>query len=142
MRPLIRRFSLLLGLTLVMFAAFTNFQPLNAAVLPNPSRSTTLLAVNRENAVDAKLAGEYGQKIDLNNTNIFAFSEYPGLYPTIASAILKNAPYDSVQDVLEISGLSAHQKEVLEANLDNFTVTDVDIALVGGADRYNNGNYK
>jgi photosystem II PsbU protein len=142
MRPLIRRFSLLLGLTLVMFAAFTNFKPLNAAVLPTPSISTISLAITRENAVDAKLAGEYGQKIDLNNTNIFAFSEYPGLYPTIASAILKNAPYDSVQDVLKIPGLSAHQKEVLEANLDNFTVTDVDIALVSGADRYNNGNYK
>jgi photosystem II PsbU protein len=95
-----------------------------------------------ENAADAKLASEYGQKIDLNNANITAFAQYPGLYPTLAKLILKNAPYDSVEDVLQISGLSARQKDTLKANLGHFAVTEVETALVSGDDRYNNGVYK
>lgn len=80
-------------------------------------------------------------KIDLNNTNIRAFSQYRGLYPTLARVIVKNAPYDSVKDVLNIEGLSDRQKQVLQANLDNFVINDVQGAMVEGGDRYNNGIY-
>lgn len=80
-------------------------------------------------------------KIDLNNTNVRAFSQYRGLYPTLAGVIVKNAPYDSVKDVLDIEGLSDHQKQVLQANLDNFVLNDVQGAMVEGGDRYNNGIY-
>jgi photosystem II PsbU protein len=95
-----------------------------------------------DNAADAKLGSEYGKKIDLNNANINAFSQYQGLYPTLARLVIKNAPYDSVDDVLSIKGLSERQKETLQANLDNFTVTSVETALVSGDDRYNNGVYR
>lgn len=94
------------------------------------------------NVVDEKLGSAYGQKIDLNNTNIAAFIEYRGLYPTLARKIIQNAPYQSVEDVLNIPGLSERQKEILKANFDNFTVTEVETALVEGEDRYNNGLYK
>lgn len=94
------------------------------------------------NVVDEKLGSAYGQKIDLNNTNIAAFIEYRGLYPTLARKIIQNAPYQSVEDVLNIPGLSERQKEILKANFDNFTVTEVETALVEGGDRYNNGLYK
>ncbi|MFE4106414.1 photosystem II complex extrinsic protein PsbU [Almyronema epifaneia] len=105
-------------------------------------RSAPLLAADFRNAVDDKLRTEYGSKTDLNNANITAFTKYPGLYPTIARKILANAPFDSVEDVLKMPGLSDREVERLKANLDNFTVTPPDPALVEGADRFNNGVYK
>lgn len=94
------------------------------------------------NVVDEKLGTAFGEKIDLNNTNIAAFIQYRGLYPTLAKLIIKNAPYQSVEDVLNIPGLTERQKEILRQNLDHFTVTEVETALVEGGDRYNNGLYK
>ncbi|MGI0486821.1 photosystem II complex extrinsic protein PsbU [Pantanalinema rosaneae CENA516] len=105
--------------------------------------TSSLLAVEGvRDAVSEKLASEYGKKIDLNNTNLRAFRQFPGMYPTLASLVVKNAPYDQVDDVLDIPGLSASQKAVLQDNLSNFTVTDVESALVEGADRINNGIYR
>ncbi len=94
-----------------------------------------------QNKADAKLGTEFGKKIDLNNTNVRAFRKYPGLYPSLASKIVSNAPYSSVDDVLNIEGLSDRQKQVLQENLDNFTLTDADDTFVEGGDRYNNGYY-
>jgi photosystem II PsbU protein len=111
-------------------------------MLNGSTRSLVMAAKVLQNAADAKLGSEFGQKIDLNNANITAFSQYQGLYPTLARVILKNAPYKSLDDVLEIPGLSNRQKDVLRANLDNFTVTDEETALVSGNDRYNNGVYR
>ena len=94
------------------------------------------------NAVDAKLGTEYGAKLDLNNTNVQNFRKFPGLYPTLARKILLNAPFESVEDVLDMPGLTEQQVEILSKNLENFTVTPPDPALVEGADRFNNGVYK
>jgi photosystem II PsbU protein len=94
------------------------------------------------NAVDAKLGTEYGAKLDLNNANVQNFRKYPGLYPTLARKILLNAPFENVEDVLDMPGLSEKQVEILSKNLENFTVTPPDPALVEGADRFNNGVYK
>jgi len=104
----------------------------------------TLLAVEEglRNQMDEKMRTEFGQKIDLNNTNVRAFRQYQGMYPTLAGLVVKNAPYQSVEDVLQIPGLNERQKEVLQANLDNFTVTEVEEALVEGGDRFNNGIYR
>ena len=108
-------------------------------------RSTPILAAESaevlRNRVDQKL-GEIHGKIDLNNTNVRAFRRFSGFYPTLAGKIVKNAPYEKVEDVLNIPGLSDRQKEILQANLDSFTVTDVEDALVQGADRINNGIYR
>ncbi|MEB3173595.1 MAG: photosystem II complex extrinsic protein PsbU [Cyanobacteriota bacterium] len=93
------------------------------------------------NAVDAKLATEYGQKIDLNNSDIRDFRALRGFYPNLASKIIKNAPYESVEDVLSIPGLSEGQKSRLQANLDNFVVTEVSSELTEGDDRINPGVY-
>jgi photosystem II PsbU protein len=103
----------------------------------------TLLAERPlRNAVDAKLSTEYGSKLDLNNTNVQNFRKYPGLYPTLAGKIVQNAPFNRVEDVLDMPGLTDKQVQVLKDNLDNFTVTVPDPALVEGADRFNNGVYK
>ena len=94
------------------------------------------------NAVDDKLATEYGNKIDINNTNIAAFRKYRGLYPTIAGKIVSNAPYNDVEDILEIPGLRDVEKDRIRDNFDIFTISEPDPALVEGADRFNNGVYK
>lgn len=111
------------------------------AVAANLNR-VTILAADYRNVVEDKMATEYGKKLDLNNTNVRAFRQLPGLYPTLAGLIVKNAPYESVEDVLNIPGLTDKQKELLEANLDNFVTTEVSKELVEGGDRYNNGIYR
>lgn len=94
------------------------------------------------NSIDDKMATEYGNKIDVNNTNIAAFRKYRGLYPTIAGKVVSNAPYDSIEDILEIPGLRQVEKDRIQQNLDVFTISAPDPALVEGADRFNNGVYK
>lgn len=101
-----------------------------------------LAAEEIRDVVGEKLATEFGKKIDLNNTNVRAFRQYPGMYPTLAGIVVKNAPYEQVEDVLNLAGLTDRQKEILQANLANFTVTDVEQALVEGDDRINNGIYR
>ncbi|MGB3766617.1 MAG: photosystem II complex extrinsic protein PsbU [Phormidesmis sp.] len=94
------------------------------------------------NSIDDKMATEYGNKIDVNNTNIAAFRKHRGLYPTIAGKVVSNAPYDSVEDILDIPGLRQVEKDRIQQNLDVFTISAPDPALVEGADRFNNGVYK
>jgi photosystem II PsbU protein len=94
-----------------------------------------------QNLVDQKLNTEFGKKIDLNNTNVRRFRAYRGMYPSLARKVVENAPYEKVEDVLTIPGLSAAQKELLQANLDKFTVTPTTQDLNQGDDRINNGVY-
>jgi len=101
-----------------------------------------VLAIERQNRADAKLATEFGEKIDLNNTNVRAFQQYPGLYPTLAKKIIQNAPYGKVEDVLNLPGLSDGQKQLLQSNFDKFTVTELEPAFNEGDDRFNNGIYR
>lgn len=126
---------------------FGNVQPVLALQLSPDSMTGMALLANaggRElrNSVDDKLATDYGNKIDVNNTNIASFRKFRGLYPTIAGKVVSNAPYDAVEDVLSIPGLSAVERDRLEKNIDIFTISAPDPALVEGADRFNNGVYK
>ncbi|MBE9064552.1 photosystem II complex extrinsic protein PsbU [cf. Phormidesmis sp. LEGE 11477] len=119
-----------------------------AAVFDSSSQlnGTTLLAnaggKDLRNSIDDKLATAYGSKIDVNNTNIAAFRKHRGLYPTIAGKVVSNAPYDSVEDILDIPDLRQVEKDRLQQNIDIFTISAPDPALVEGADRFNNGVYK
>jgi photosystem II PsbU protein len=69
------------------------------------------------------------QAIDLNNANLAAFTDCPGFYPTLASLIVQNSPYENVKDVLNIPDLSPGQKALLNANLDHFTVSEPIVPL-------------
>jgi photosystem II PsbU protein len=102
-------------------------------------QSTPILAARR-NVADAKL-GEIQGKLDLNNSDVRDFRGLRGFYPNLASKIIQNAPYKNVEDVLDIPGLSEKQQERLQANLDNFVVTDVSDVMNAGDDRYNPGVY-
>ncbi|NET41171.1 photosystem II complex extrinsic protein PsbU [Okeania sp. SIO2B3] len=104
--------------------------------------STSILAVEsgRVNKADRKL-GEIGEKLDLNNSPLRSFRKYRGMFPTIASMIVDNAPYQKVEDVLEIPNLTERQKNLLEANLENFTVTPPADVYIEGDYRLNTGSY-
>ncbi|MEM7591495.1 MAG: photosystem II complex extrinsic protein PsbU [Cyanobacteria bacterium P01_A01_bin.83] len=101
--------------------------------------SSTLLA--RVNTADAKRQELIKGKLDLNNSDVREFRRLRGFYPSLASKIIQNAPYDSVEDVLNIPGLSDRQMERLQANLDEFFVTDMEASMNAGGDRYNPGLY-
>ncbi len=139
----LKRFEIFLGfLFMICLWVFVWTKPVMATnIVPRPN-SILGIEISPENVVDEKLGSEFGQKIDLNNSNIQTFTQYSGLYPTLARKIIKNAPYAEVEDVLDIPGLSDRQKETLQANLEHFTVTAVEKALVEGEDRYNPGIYK
>lgn len=102
-------------------------------------QSSTLLA--RVNTADAKRQELIRGKLDLNNSDVREFRKLRGFYPTLASKIIQNAPYDEVEDVLEIPGLTDSQLERLQANLDEFFVTEMDPSMNAGGDRYNPGLY-
>ncbi len=111
-------------------------QALNLTSITLPSHPVAVL-----NAADAKLTTEFGEKIDLNNSDIRDFRDLRGFYPNLAGKIIKNAPYQEVEDVLNIPGLSATQKERLQANLEKFTVTEPSKEFIEGDDRFNPGVY-
>ena len=107
----------------------------------HPFLTPYLIAIG-QNRADANLGTEFGKKIDLNNTNVRAFQQYPGLYPKLARSIITHAPYNKVEDVLDIPGLTNRQKETLQANFNNFTVTELESVFNEGDDRFNSGIYR
>jgi photosystem II PsbU protein len=143
---LVKRLVFYFGLLIAVIASYlVSVLWIRPAIATNSMRlpnQVLAIEVPSQNVVDKKLGSEYGQKIDLNNSNIDTFKQYSGLYPTLARTIIRNAPYENVEDVLNIEGLSDRQKDTLQANLENFTVTEVEQALVEGEDRYNAGIYK
>jgi len=104
-------------------------------LLPQP-----VLALERRNVADDKIAESAG-KVDLNNSSVRRFQQYPGMYPTLAGKIVLGGPYQNVDDVLKLD-LTARQKELFEKYKINFTVTDPSIALNEGFDRINDGVYR
>ena len=134
-----RFFGLLMALGLVFGTLVSDAQPALAGMLDS---GVVLVADLPRNAVDDKLSTEYGYKIDVNNTNVAAFTKYRGLFPTIAGKIIRNAPYDNLEDILDIPGLSDVEKSRIQDNMDIFTISPPNPALVEGDDRYNNGAYK
>ncbi|MEM1255667.1 MAG: photosystem II complex extrinsic protein PsbU [Cyanobacteria bacterium P01_H01_bin.21] len=136
-----RFFGLLMALGLVFGTLVGAAQPAVASLLDN---GTVVLAEATlpRNAIDDKLATEYGYKLDVNNTNVAAFRKYRGLFPTIAGKIIRNAPYEDLEDILEIPGLTDVEKSRIQENMDIFTISPPNPALVEGDDRYNNGAYK
>ena len=103
-------------------------------------QTNPVFAVRRNIADDKRLELERG-KLDLNNSDVREFRKLRGFYPNLASKIIQNAPYDAVEDVLDIPGLSERQVKRLQANLEQFIVTDPDPSMNAGGDRYNPGLY-
>ena len=137
-----KRFVSILAAVLTIFVSL-GFSGIDSAEAANLNifkvQPTSILAI-RTNAADSKL-GEIQGRVDLNNSDVRDFRSLRGFYPNLASKIIQNAPYNDVEDVLEIPGLSERQKERLQANLDNFVVTKMSDVMNAGDDRYNPGVY-
>lgn len=56
-----------------------------------PSRSPSVSAAEIRNVADDKLA-ERGDKVDLNNSSVRRFQQFPGMYPTFAGKIVLGGP--------------------------------------------------
>ena len=97
-------------------------------------------AADLRNVADDKIA-ERGDKVDLNNSSVRRFQQFPGMYPTLAGKIVLGGPYDSVDEVLNLD-LTERQKELFSKYRDNFVVTAPSIALNEGFDRINDGQYR
>ena len=81
-----------------------------------------------------------GDKIDLNNANIRAYLKVPGMYPGIASKVVINGPFKSVDDVYKIPGLSGAEKDILKKYESKWVVLDVKPEY--DIDKINNGLYR
>ena len=92
------------------------------------------------NVADDKIA-ERGDMVDLNNSSVRRFQQFPGMYPTMAGKIVLGGPYSDVDEVLNLD-LSERQRELFAKYRDNFTVTPPSIALNEGDDRINDGQYR
>ena len=113
MKNLIRGLTLF-GLILVIC--------LTILATPQPVSGMQALASELPEVGLQKSCPEFDTKIDLNNANIIAFQDCRGFYPNLAKKIVLNSPYEKVEDVLEIPGLSERQKELLKSELVNFEV--------------------
>jgi photosystem II PsbU protein len=98
------------------------------------------LADDLRNVADDKIAARAG-KVDLNNSSVRRFQQFPGMYPTLAGKIVLGGPYSDVDDVLKLD-LTERQKELFDKYKSNFTVTPPSIALNEGFDRLNDGVYR
>jgi photosystem II PsbU protein len=79
-------------------------------------------------------------KIDLNNANINTFRKVKGMYPTLGRIIVENGPYASLDDVLNIAGLSDAQKQTIRDNAEVFTLKKPDNSM--NRERINNSLYR
>ena len=101
---------------------------------------STAHAVELRNVADDKLAEQAGL-VDLNNSSVRRFKQFPGMYPTLAGKIVVGGPYEAVDDVLNLD-LTDRQRELFDRYRENFTVTDPELALNVGFDRLNDGQYR
>ena len=92
------------------------------------------------NIADDKIAAREG-KVDLNNSSVRRFQQFPGMYPTMAGKIVLGGPSNDVDEVLNLD-LSERQIELFNKYKENFTVTPPEIALNEGDDRINDGQYR
>eukprot|EP00446_Apocalathium_sp_SHHI-4_P053252 CAMPEP_0177378292 /NCGR_PEP_ID=MMETSP0368-20130122/46251_1 /TAXON_ID=447022 ORGANISM="Scrippsiella hangoei-like, Strain SHHI-4" /NCGR_SAMPLE_ID=MMETSP0368 /ASSEMBLY_ACC=CAM_ASM_000363 /LENGTH=194 /DNA_ID=CAMNT_0018842221 /DNA_START=59 /DNA_END=641 /DNA_ORIENTATION=- len=78
-------------------------------------------------------------KVDINNANVQAYRQFPGMYPTAAGAIGSHGPYKSVKDIYDIPGLTEQVKGIMKKYEGQFVCLPVNEAYF--IDRINNGMY-
>merc|ERR1712060_602966 len=61
-------------------------------------------------------------KVDLNNANVQAYRQFPGMYPTAAGFIATHGPYKQVTDLYEIPNLPENVKAIMKKYESNFVV--------------------
>merc|ERR1719145_256580 len=79
-------------------------------------------------------------QVDLNNANVQAYRQFPGMYPTAAGQIATHGPYKQVSDIYNIPGLDDKLKDIMKKYEANFVALPVNEAYF--IDRVNNGMYR
>jgi len=79
-------------------------------------------------------------KVDINNANVQAYRQFPGMYPTAAGQICSHGPYKSVADIYTIPGLKEELKTIMKKYEGNLVVLPANPAYF--IDRINNGLYR
>ncbi|ABD00237.1 photosystem II 12 kDa extrinsic protein PsbU [Synechococcus sp. JA-3-3Ab] len=79
--------------------------------------------------------------IDVNNTILRNYRQLPGFYPTLARILVKNAPYNSLEDMLQIPELTEQQKALIKANAENFVFGEYQEGANQLENRINQGYY-
>ncbi len=129
MRWFVRWFSLVVMITIIGIGLLTWVQPVIAANISTQPMNPIAAKPQLTNANDNVACPDFEQKIDLNNANIIAFKNCQGFYPTLATLIIKNSPYQKAEDVLTIQGLNDRQKQLLKSQLKNFVVSEPRVSL-------------
>jgi len=79
-------------------------------------------------------------KVDINNANVQAYRQFPGMYPSAAGQICSHGPYKSVADIYNIPGLKEELKNIIKKYEGNLVVLPANPAYF--IDRINNGLYR
>ncbi|GAB4218676.1 MAG: hypothetical protein OHK0012_28670 [Synechococcales cyanobacterium] len=80
-------------------------------------------------------------KIDINNTILRNYRQLPGFYPNLARKLVEAAPYNSLEDLLKVPGLTAAQKDLIKQNFPNFIVGSYEPGNNTLENRINKGYY-
>ena len=79
-------------------------------------------------------------KVDINNANIQAYRQFPGMFPTIAGLIGTHGPYSQVSDIYNIPGMDDKLKNIAKKYEGNLVCLPASPAYF--IDRINNGLYR
>ena len=79
-------------------------------------------------------------KVDINNANIQAYRQFPGMFPTIAGLIGTHGPYKAVSDIYSIPGMTDQLKNIAKKYEGNLVCLPASPAYF--IDRINNGLYR
>mmetsp|Transcript_38987 Transcript_38987/g.83915 ORF Transcript_38987/g.83915 Transcript_38987/m.83915 type:complete len:184 (+) Transcript_38987:78-629(+) len=79
-------------------------------------------------------------KVDINNANIQAYRQFPGMFPTISGLIATHGPYKQVSDIYNIPGMEDKLKNIVKKYEGNLVCLPANPAYF--IDRINNGNYR
>ena len=79
-------------------------------------------------------------KVDINNANIQAYRQFPGMFPTIAGLIGTHGPYKQVSEIYDIPGMDDKLKNIAKKYEGNLVCLPASPAYF--IDRINNGLYR
>jgi photosystem II PsbU protein len=120
---------------------FTTTAPAAWAQMDQPEEAPAAVVGAPAPAMKESAEKALETKIDINNTILRNYRKIPGLYPTLARLMVQNAPYERVEDVLKIPGLTEAQKQRLKDNLGNFYAGEYKAASNTLENRINKGYY-
>ncbi|CAE8609880.1 unnamed protein product [Polarella glacialis] len=79
-------------------------------------------------------------KVDINNANIQAYRQFPGMFPTAAAVICTHGPYNNVGDIFSIPNVDPRLLEIIKKYEKNYVCLPANPAYF--IDRVNNGMYR